>query len=91
MRTLSTAAKRSITTFSFFATSFFAALSLALWAIPVASAAAPAIDPEVLQPASQVGVDAPELARLGAAGVGYRVLELVHAQQPDVLATDRTP
>ena len=90
MRTLSTAAKRSITTFSFFATSFFAALSLALWAIPVASAAAPAIDPEVLQPASQVGVDAPELARLGAAGVGYRVLELVHAQQPDVLATDRT-
>ena len=42
----------------------------------------------VTQPASHMGVDAPELARLGNAGVGYRVLQLVHARQPDVLATD---
>lgn len=38
--------------------------------------------------AGNVGVDAPELARSGSSGVGYRVLQLVHAQQPDVLATD---
>ena len=40
-------------------------------------------------PPSKTGIDAPELARLGAFAVGFRTLELVHAGQPDVL--DRDP
>jgi hypothetical protein len=66
MRTLSAAAIRSITTASIF-TALSLGLSLVLWSAPEARAAAPATDPAALQPASQVGVDAPELARLGAA------------------------
>ncbi len=42
-----------------------------------------------LATAGEVGVDAPELARPGASGVGYRVLQLVHGGQTDVLAMDR--
>ena len=71
-------------------------LGLVLGAVAGPSLAGPAVGTPgavmaaaaVSQPASQMGVDAPELARLGDAGVGYRVLQMVHARQPDVLATD---
>ena len=39
-------------------------------------------------PPSRVGVDAPELARLGPYAVGVRTLELSDPAQPDVLAFD---
>ncbi len=46
---------------------------------PVASIAAPPSVP---------GTDAPELAKLGAYGVGFRTVTLVHKAQPDVENTD---
>jgi len=40
------------------------------------------------EPPSRPGIDAPELARLGAFAVGVRTMTLVHRDQPDVLAYD---
>jgi predicted dienelactone hydrolase len=40
------------------------------------------------EPASRFGVDAPELARLGAFAVGVRSFTLTQSAQPDVLAFD---
>jgi len=42
------------------------------------------------EPPSKPGVDAPELARLGAQPVGVRTLEVIAHNQPDVLAFDAT-
>lgn len=42
------------------------------------------------EPPSRPGVDAPELARLGAFAVGVRTVTLIHRDQPDVLALDPT-
>lgn len=53
---------------------------LIAWAIAPAAVAA--------EPPSRPGVDAPELARLGAFAVGVRTVTLVHRDQPDVLAFD---
>jgi predicted dienelactone hydrolase len=59
-----------------------ALLPMVLLACAIARAAIAA------EPPSRPGVDAPELARLGAYSVGVRTVTLVHHDQPDVLAFD---
>ncbi len=59
---------------------FLVSIVLAAAAVPVSVSGA--------EPPSRPGVDAPELAPLGALAVGVRTLELLERDQPDVLAFD---
>ncbi|MGL4541169.1 MAG: hypothetical protein ACRCUI_01500, partial [Polymorphobacter sp.] len=48
--------------------------------------AAPGVLAQPVAPPSIPEIDAPELAKIGAAAVGWRTLTLVNKRQPDVLA-----
>jgi len=52
--------------------------------------AAPALAGQVQKVPAIVGIDAPELAPMGAAGVGFRSVTFVHKDQPDLEHPDAT-